>query len=376
MQITSNTTGMQAGLTVSTDKDGRDHCVVVVKGTFTIGNEGKPILAEEQEPLVYADVHYGDPGTTSIKYECDFAPFKPKTDVLVNGSAYAPRGKPVKEMVVSLEIGRNKKEVRVVGDRRWQRGLFGLKPSSLTPFVKMPLLYSRAFGGSDHTHENPKKQGTELRNPVGVGFHKNSDKKAIEGTPLPNLEDPRHPIRKWSAAPGPMGFGHLGRGWQPRTQFAGTYDDQWLNDRFPFLPDNFDYQYFQSAPADQQFPYFTGGEVIRCTGMTAQGSWMFIVPTVQVPIMYTFRDREVQGKSKLDTLMIEPDLGRIMVTWRTMVPVGRKIHSLREVIVGKPSAPVPPQRTQSGKLHFESINDLVAWKKGDRGIRRLTQGDE
>jgi len=367
MQITSNTTGMEAGLTMFTDKDGRDHCVVVVKGTFTVGKDGTATLAEEQAPLVYADEHYGDPGTTAIKYESDFAPFKPRTDILINGKAYSPTGKPIKKMAVTLEVGRAKKEVRVIGDRQWRRGLFRLRPSSPTPFVTMPLSFDRAFGGSDNTHDNPKKQGSEMRNLVGVGFHKNTAAKAIRETPLPNLENPRSLIRKWSQTPAPAGLGTVGRGWQPRIHFAGTYDDQWLKDRFPFLPDNFDYQYFQAAPADQQFPHFTGGEVIRCTGMTAQGSWMFIVPTVQVPIMYKFRDREVQGKSKLDTLMIEPDFGRIMVTWRTMVPLGRKIHALREVIVGKPSAPEPPQRTQSGKLQFKSINDLVAWKKGDRG---------
>ena len=360
MQITSNTTGMQAGLTVSTDKDGRDHCVVVVKGTFTIGNEGKPILAEEQEPLVYADVHYGDPGTTSIKYECDFAPFKPKTDVLVNGSAYAPRGKPVKEMVVSLEIGRNKKEVRVVGDRRWQRGLFGLKPSNPTPFVKMPLVYERAFGGSDNTHEDPKKQGTELRNLVGVGFHKNSDSKAIKGTPLPNLEDPRHPIRKWSAAPAPMGFGHLGRGWQPRIKFAGTYDEQWLKERFPFLPADFDQQYFQAAPSDQQVPYLRGREVVRCLNMSESGTLVFAVPEVEIPVAFRFRDRDMKPDVKLDTVLVEPDHLRIHLTWRTCAPLGRKLNALREIVVGKRAS--LPRPRPSGQLHFKSINDLVAWK--------------
>ncbi|WP_454063415.1 DUF2169 family type VI secretion system accessory protein [Candidatus Nitrospira salsa] len=365
MQITSNTTGMEAGLTMFTDKDGRDHCVVVVKGTFIVEKDGTAVLAEEQTPLIYADDHYGDPGTTAIKYECDFAPFKSRTDVLLNGHAYSPTGKPIRKMTVALEVGKVKKEVRVIGDRQWRRRLFRLRPSTSTPFLKMPLSFDRAFGGSDHTHDNPKKQGTEMRNPVGRGFHKNAASKTIRDTPLPNLEDPRSLIRKWSHAPAPAGFGPVGRGWQPRIQFAGTYDDQWLKDRFPFLPNNFDYQYFQSAPTDQQFPHFSGGEVIRCSGMTSQGSWMFIVPIVKVPIMYKFRNREVQEKPKLDTLIIEPDVGRVMVTWRTMVPLGRKIHALREVIIGKPSTPVPPKRTQSGKLHFKSINDLVAWNKGD-----------
>src|SRR5262249_42537571 len=56
MQINTNTTGMEAGLTVATDKDGRDHCVVVVKGTFAVGPDGECRLAELQEPLVVADV--------------------------------------------------------------------------------------------------------------------------------------------------------------------------------------------------------------------------------------------------------------------------------------------------------------------------------
>lgn len=361
---------MEAGLTMFTDKDGRDHCVVVVKGTFIVGDDGKAILAEEQAPLVYADEHYGDPGTTAIKYECDFAPFKPQTDILINGHAYAPTGKPIKNMTVALEVGRVKKEVRVIGDRQWRRAFFWLRPSSPTSFLKMPLTFDRAFGGSDHTHGNPKKQGSEMRNLVGIGFHKNSTSKAIRDTPLPNLENPRSLIHKWSHTPAPAGFGTVGRGWHPRIQFAGTYDDRWLQERFPFLPDNFDYQYFQSAPADQQFPHLAGGEVIRCTGMTSKGSWMFIVPTVQVPIMYKFRDREVDGKSKLDTLMIEPDLGRIMITWRTMVPLGRKIHALREIMIGKKEAPISPRRTQLEKLHFKSINDLVAWKKGGPGIEQ------
>lgn len=50
MQISENTTGMLAGLTVFTDKDGRDHCVVVVKGTFNVCKDGKVTLADEQLP--------------------------------------------------------------------------------------------------------------------------------------------------------------------------------------------------------------------------------------------------------------------------------------------------------------------------------------
>jgi hypothetical protein len=219
----------------------------------------------------------------------------------------------------------------------------------------MPLVFERAFGGSDHTHEDPKRQGTELRNPLGVGFHKNSDAKAIKGTPLPNLEDRRNPIRKWSDAPVPMGLGHLGRGWQPRIKFAGTYDDRWLKERFPFLPEDFDPQYFQSAPADQQVQYLRGGEVIRCTNLSQAGLFKVVVPRQgDVQILFRFHSREVKHRPNLDTLTIEPDLRRILLVWRTMISLDGKMSALREILVDDGAT--------SRKPHFQSINDLLVWQ--------------
>jgi hypothetical protein len=334
MQISKNTTSMEAGISVAVDKKGRDLCVVVIKGTFAIGNNGKTYLAEKQEPMVYADVHYGEPDKTSIKYECDFAPFKPRADIIVNGHAVSPTGRPVDKATVVLEVGSLRKHINIIGDRHWEGGKLGMRPSAPTPFVKMPLVFERAFGGSDHSHPKQKHQGTELRNPVGVGFHKNSDSKTIKNTRLPNLEHPGHPIREWSNTPPPVGFGILGRNWHPRIKFAGTYNEEWLNDRFPFLPEDFDEQYFLSAPVDQQMPYLRGGEFIRCTNMTDDRTLAFTLPEVRIPIVYRFRDRQVNEQPNLDTLIVEPDERRFLLVWRVNVPVGRKLAALREVLVG------------------------------------------
>src|SRR5512132_3250781 len=173
MQITSNTTGMPAEICVSTDKAGRDYCICVAKGTFDIDERGEANLAEEQAPFVYADLHYGDPGTTSIRYECDFAPVKPKVDIILNGQAMSPDAKPVSELLAGLKVGNIRKVIKVVGDRRWESGLSGLRASAPTPFLSIPLIYERAFGGSDHSHPDPKLQGSELRNPVGASFRRN-----------------------------------------------------------------------------------------------------------------------------------------------------------------------------------------------------------
>lgn len=368
MQINTNTTGMEAGLTVAADKDGRDHCVVVVKGTFEVGPDGASKPAEQQEPLVAADVHQGDPGSTSIKYECEFAMVKPRADVIVNGQAHAPRGKPVQEMTVALVIGSSRKEVRVVGDRRWEGGVLGFTASEPVPFVTMPLVFERAFGGSDHSHSNAKHHGSELRNLVGVGFHKNSDAATIEGQPLPNLEHPRQRMRSWSDTPPPVGFGVIGRNWQPRLKHAGTYDQRWLDERFPFLPEDFDPQYFLSAPADQQVPFFQGGEVIRCENMTPEGTFEFSVPRFELPLLFRFRDREIEAMPNLDTLIVEPDPRRWLAVWRASVPLGRKLHALREVVVGPRARPKVIPMTK-GKRHFQSLEELAAWNR-EHGLGR------
>ncbi|QRK06335.1 DUF2169 domain-containing protein [Archangium violaceum] len=315
-----------------------------------------------------ADVHRGDPGSTSIQYECDFAPFKPRADILLNGQAVSPTGRAVDSLLVTLELGTLRKSIRVTGDRRWERGLLGLRSSPPQAFVQMPLVYERAFGGTDVSHPELRHQGAELRNPVGVGYHKNPDAQAAEGTRLPNMEDPRQPISGWKDTPQPMGFGPVGRSWQPRLSHAGTYDQRWLEEDHPFLPRDFDTQYFLCAPVDQQVPYLRGGETLRCTGMTREGALVARVPSLRFPVTFRFDDRDQCLEPLLDTLLVEPDSHRMMLTWRSSVPLGRKPGRLREILVGHQPVRLPPGRG-GGKRHFKSLAEVVAmYRKSQRKV--------
>jgi hypothetical protein len=365
VQISSNTTGMAADLCVATDKSARDLCVVVVKGTFHLAPRGQAVLAEQQEPLVYADVHHGEPGSTSLRYESDFAPFKPRADILINAQAVSPMGKPVEEVLVTVELGPLRKALRVVGERRWERGFWGLRPSPAVPFLSMPLVYERAFGGVDRTHPEPRYQGAELRNPVGVGYRKNPQAQATEGTLLPNLEDPRHPLSDWRDTPAPAGLSAVGRGWQPRLAHAGTYDQRWLEEQAPFLPQDFDEQYFLCAPEDQQVPYLRGGEVLRCMGLTRGGPLLVRVPELRFPVHFHFDKGEQVVEPRLDTLLLEPEQQRLLLTWRAQVPLGHKPEALREVRVGHQPVRLPPGRGR-GKRYFKSLGELVAWRSQQR----------
>lgn len=361
MQITKNTTGMPAEVTVTADKDARDYCVVVTKGTFTTSPAGSMTLASEQVPFVYADEHYGDPETTSIRYESDFALCKPLTDVIVVGKAVAPGGRPTEELAVSLEVQGRRKDAVVVGERRWVRAAGGLVCSRPLPFSEMPLCFDRAFGGIDEAG-GPGKAAAETRNLVGVGFHSHRSIQEIDGTPLPNLEAPAHRIRSHRDRPTPVGFGVIGRAWKPRSTLAGVYDQHWLDEVCPFLPESFDHRYFQAAPSDQQFPHFTGGERIRCVHMAELPVVLYEIPPLRVPIEFCFFDRNVSVPSVLDTVVLEPHLGRAILVWRARIALGKKPDDLREIHVG----PMPSKDDgiigyRRGKPLFAGLGSTLRW---------------
>ena len=101
-----NATRMVAGYTMGLQPDGRELLVVVVKGTFAIPRDGgEAKLAGKQVPLVEADVFTGEPGFSAPLYESDYAPRKPRCDVLLNGSAYVPGGRPTERVTVALKVG-------------------------------------------------------------------------------------------------------------------------------------------------------------------------------------------------------------------------------------------------------------------------------
>ena len=77
----------------------------------------------------------------------------PKTrgEVLLAGSAYANNGLATTEQQVRLQLGDIDKRLRVLGDREWLYGLLPLfQISPPVPFTRMPLLWSKAFGGERH----------------------------------------------------------------------------------------------------------------------------------------------------------------------------------------------------------------------------------
>ena len=144
------------------------------------------------------------------------------------------------------------KQFDVVGKRVWVADIFGATATEPESFTVMPISYDVAFGGLDNLDTDPGKHEALPANPIGKGFYPQSKGRPIDGKPLPNTEEPGKPVDRPEVSYNPMGFGSVGRSWQPRPAYAGTYDQNWIDNVFPFLPADFDERYYQSAPLDQQ----------------------------------------------------------------------------------------------------------------------------
>jgi hypothetical protein len=332
-----NATRMVAGYTMGIEPSGRELLVVVIKGTFRLPKAGEELrLHEEQLPLVMADTFTGEPGHSAPVYEADFAPRKPCCDVLLLGSAYAPGGRPAERVPVGLCVGSLSKSFAVVGDRHWETGVGGIRASQPQPFLVKPISYDVAFGGCDFNHEDPSKHAAYMRNPIGKGFHRHLKSEWVDGKPSPNTEELNQPVSRPDEAYAPMAFGPIGRGWEPRYCYAGTYDQKWLDDRFPFLPPDFDEQYYQAAPLDQQLPVPVGGLEISLVNLTLDGRRSFVIPAFEAPVhVFPKRGDREDYKANLDTIVLEPDSERLTMSWRLCRPLRKNMFEIAQVLVGK-----------------------------------------
>lgn len=329
MFISENRTAHPAELFVFLDEHARKEVVVVVKATFEVAEDGACRRADVQEPIVYADQHHGDPGSTSVRYETDCVPPKPLSDVLLLGDATAPPERRVTSLEVGLDGPALRKTARVFGDRIWLRAAGGAIASEPEPFERLPVTFDRAFGGSLDDLPDTERRGAEMRNLVGQGFR--IELETAIGRPLPNVERPGSEMRAWNDRPEPIGFGVVGRGWRSRIPFAGTYDERWMRERMPFLPLDFDRRYFQCAPPDQQGLSLAPGERYQCRNMSTTGRFIVTLPQHIATVRFFFHDRTERRVAEPDTLILEPSRSRIIMVARAASTLPRKVNRLREV---------------------------------------------
>jgi hypothetical protein len=364
MELVKQITG-DAGWCLGFQTDGRELLVVAVKVTFDLPPDGgEPMVAKEQAPLTKGDEFTGAPGMSATHYESDYAHRKPFCDVLVNGSAYALHADPVKKVTVGLYLGPIEKRFQVVGDRVWDKILFWTTPTPVEPFTKLPISYDRAYGGTDKSEKNPEKVKTYVHNPVGVGYYPLTCSKKLVGKPLPNTCEIGRIATNRKGKYRPMSFSATSRNFKSRLPFVGTYDKKWLEERVPYFPDDFDYRYFQCAPPDQQMPHPKGGEQIGLENLTPDGLRRFRLPTMPMPILFIPHRGEVQQRDAvIDTVLIEPDKNRFMLTWRTSLPLKKSCFEIRQIVVGKTASQHRRETVRTAKTHYANLEEMIQAKR-------------
>lgn len=328
---------------------------VVVKASFALVPGGPCVVAPEQE-LVTGDEHPDDDLARSPRYATDLAVFKPRGECLLVGTCYPPGGRATVS-AVAFRVGAVKRSLAVFGDRFWKTTLLGGVPEP-APFESMPLTWERAFGGPGH---DP--------NPLGRGLADVEQADGKKRRPLPNVEDPADLVHERGARPRPAGTAPIPRTWKLRLARAGTYDARWLRTRWPYYPEDFDWEHENAAPPEQRIDgYWRGDEELGLRNLHPRHAVIDTRLPGVTPRCFLARHDGADGLEelvlRLDTITVDADRLRVLCVWRGVTEV--ESETLDDVAHLFVTAEEPGQR-RSVEQHAARLAELLAAEE-DEGL--------
>lgn len=261
--------------------------------------------------------------------------------VTATGFVYAPSGK-AQKADASLEVGEEKRAVRVYGPRVWQEGVFGaLSPTSPRPFDRVPMTWEHAYGGVLLRKTTlVKHEGRELlapehpvmfpQNADGMGFYLERGE-AVE-KPLPQLESPDEPIRAWDDRPRPVCFAPypINGGMRPQALMIGDKVDMNRMGRLTC----------RAAPW-LVFPAIPPGTRVTLRGMRPRGDKLaFVLPNPPLRLRVILGRALFQLAPRLDAVDIDAESAEVRLVYRSQFRFALVRGERREIFL-EPSEHFP-----------------------------------
>lgn len=319
-----NRTPLAAGLLVADPQTGGPRLgILVAKATFAVV-DGTARL-DDEAPFGILDQDEETP--LGLLPRDDLPREDEAFEVVLLGRAHAPSGQPALRMTVRLQVGADRRELVVWGDRTWQGRGKQARPGEPAAFTAMPLTWDRAFGGRCDVEVDREAFVTldDPRNPAGRGFdpenrarHLGKLLKAPKGyprlpdeRPLANLEDPARPVRRWDDAPRPLcwatvpmtSFLHVERGVGP----VGAPERPQL-DLTPGI--------HHRAHPDLVLTRPPAGAPVRVDGVRPDGPWEFALPRLRVLVDYVLGAARGHDELMPHLLLLLPEEQRAVMVWR------------------------------------------------------------
>ncbi len=343
---------------------------VIVKGTFALVPDGTMTAAEKKRRRsLTGGTRRGDPVTGVPLVPGDFAPFKPAGEWTLKGTAHAPGDAPVPSLRVGVAVDGRWKHLEVFGDRHFA-GADGRRETAPVPFTQMPLDWSRSYGGPGDPH-----------NPFGIGRARLALADGHTALPLPNVENPAHPVETPGESVPPAGFGPLDRGMAGRSPPKGDFGHAWVAGRWPGLPADFDWTHFNVAPPDQRLAgYFRGDETLAFENLVPGRPLLETrLPGVRPRAVARLHRGRSDGPSRedevvdvpllLDTVAIDTDEGLADLVWRGVFEVADLYRSdLSDLYLAEErvdAAPAPLQTHVKAMLALAARADAAAVERAE-----------
>lgn len=278
---------------------------IIVKATFVL-EPGHAKLAhpEAWEPIRLTDQFVKDNHHGVLFAPTDLVPYKRRVDVILVGHAYAPDKQPVRSLIARMDVAEMSKSLELYCDRGFRASDSRLLEGPR--FTKMALDWSRSAGGPGTT------------NPVGMRFDASPD--AVGLISVPNVQPPKTIVASRADTFSPVGFGPIAPTWPGRTQKLEPFVERFSPTHWTEhpLPEDFDYEFFQTAPPDQQLRHLRSDEPLVLQNLHPTHAHLVTrLPGVSPRAVVNRASGEREDVTFVaDTLWIDTDRCICCVVWR------------------------------------------------------------